>query len=215
MSPPPAHPKIFHITHVENLASIIADGEIYSDADMGANGKACTNIGMTEIKRRRLGRLVNCCPGTSVGDFVPFLFCPRSVMLFLLYRGNHPELPYRGGQTPIVHLVADMESVVTWSERERRAWAFSLGNASTGYAVFYNDLNDLDRLNWDAIEANNWKDATIKEGKQAEFLVEKSISWGLIEEIGTINQATADRVSGILENAQHKPAVAVRRAWYY
>jgi hypothetical protein len=58
---------------------------------------------MSTIKERRLRLAIECRPGLRVGDCVPFYFCPRSVMLFLLDRGNHPDLTYRGGQGPILH----------------------------------------------------------------------------------------------------------------
>ncbi len=116
MSAPPFNPKIYHITHADNLPSIIATGSIGSDAQRIRQGLANTNIGMTEIKRRRLALAVSCCSGTTVGEYVPFYFCPRSIMLFLIHRGNHPDLPYRGGQRPIVHLEADLNRVVQWAE---------------------------------------------------------------------------------------------------
>jgi len=50
---------------------------------------------------------VKCHPGTKVGQYVPFYFCPRSIMLYILHRGNHPDLDYREGQGPILHLQAD------------------------------------------------------------------------------------------------------------
>jgi hypothetical protein len=55
---------------------------------------------MTAIKRRRLGLPLPCHAGDRVADYVPFYFCPRSVMLYLIHRGNHPELTYQGGQSP-------------------------------------------------------------------------------------------------------------------
>jgi hypothetical protein len=40
---------------------------------------------MSSIKRRRIEQLaVSCHPGTRVGDYVPFYFCPRSIMLFVI-----------------------------------------------------------------------------------------------------------------------------------
>jgi hypothetical protein len=36
-------------------------------------------VGMSEIKRRRLEALdVDCHPGSKVGEYVPFYFCPRN-----------------------------------------------------------------------------------------------------------------------------------------
>ena len=98
--PPPAQPKIYHIAHVDRLPSILADGELWCDRRILARAGAGTVIGMGSIKHRRLTLPVHPHPGTHVGDYVPFYFCPRSVMLFVIYRANHPELDYRGGQHP-------------------------------------------------------------------------------------------------------------------
>ncbi len=69
-----------------------------------------------------------------VGACVPFYFCPRSVMLYVIWRRNHPQLTYLGGQEPIVHLEANLLEVVDWADRERHRWAFTLSNASSLYA---------------------------------------------------------------------------------
>lgn len=93
MTTPPARPKLYHITHVDNLRVIAADGELLSDAAMIARGGPVQAIGMSGIKRRRIEELeVACHPGTKVGDYVPFYFCPRSVMLYVIHCANHPEL---------------------------------------------------------------------------------------------------------------------------
>jgi hypothetical protein len=70
----PAQPKIYHIVHVDNLASIIADGCLWSDAVM-VQRQGGTVIGMNSIKQRRLRLPVTCHAGFTVGQFVPFYFC--------------------------------------------------------------------------------------------------------------------------------------------
>jgi hypothetical protein len=86
--PQPPHPKIYHIVHVGCLPSIIADGRLDCDAVMVQRENTGTRIGMNDIKERRLRLPIDCRPGLYVGDCVPFYLCPRSVMLFLLHRGN-------------------------------------------------------------------------------------------------------------------------------
>src|SRR5690606_4683162 len=113
---PPDRPKVYHITHVNNLAGIEADGKLVSDTEMIARGNPQANIGMSRIKARRLTLPVTCHPGDYVGGYVPFNFCPRSVMLYVIYRGNHPDLTYRGGQGPILHLEADLEETLAWAD---------------------------------------------------------------------------------------------------
>lgn len=104
--PVPTQPKIYHIVHVDRLASIIADGFLWSDAEMVLRQGTGTTIGMSNIKDRRLNELsLSCRPGLRVGECTPFYFCSRSVMLYLIYRRNE-ELTYKGGQEPIVHLEA-------------------------------------------------------------------------------------------------------------
>jgi hypothetical protein len=88
MPEPPAQPKIYHIVHVDRLASIVADGCLWSDAEVVKRGHPGTTIGMGGIKTRRLGLPVDCHPGDHVGDFVPFYFCPRSIMLYVIYCAN-------------------------------------------------------------------------------------------------------------------------------
>lgn len=121
----PGQPKIYHIVHIDNLASIIADGCLWPDAIM-AQRQGITLIGMSTIKQRRLHLPISCHPGTNVGYYVPFYFCVRSIMLYVIHRGNHPDLTYRGGQEPIIHLEADLYRTGRWANETGRRWAFSL-----------------------------------------------------------------------------------------
>jgi hypothetical protein len=215
MPQPPVRPKIYHIVHVDRLASILTDGQLWCDAVI-ANSKAPgTVIGMTQIKARRLKLPVKCHQGDCVGDYVPFYFCPRSIMLYVIHRANHPELAYRGGQGPIVHLEADLHSVVTWAEADGRRWAFTLSNAGAYYTEFRSQLGELAEVNWTAVAATDFRLAEIKEGKQAEFLVQHSFPWKLVERIGVSSSGIAQQVANTLGAAAHRPAVQVLRDWYY
>jgi len=215
VSAPPKNPKIYHITHLENLSRIV-DGVLWSDAERIRRGLVCRVVGMNEIKRRRLEELeVGCYPGTRVGQYVPFYFCFRSIMLYLLHQKNHPELTYRGGQGPIVHLEADLHTAAEWLSAAVRRWSFSNGNAGTRYTPFFRDINQLDVLNWEAIAATDWRDPFVKERKQTEFLVEESFPWGLVERIGVIDRQTAQSVAGTVEGARYRPRIVVARDWYY
>ena len=97
MPQPPARAKVYHIVHLDRLASVIADGCLWRDAVMVGRAGDGTKIGMGSIKARRLSLPVDCHPGDKGGDYVPFYFCPRSIMLYVIHCANHPELVYRGG----------------------------------------------------------------------------------------------------------------------
>src|SRR5215207_2666040 len=113
MAKVPDAPKIYHITHMRNLPLIVGAGRLWSDAKRIEKGLQCDVVGMSKIKQRRLSEIeVGCHAGTHVGDYVPFYLCPRSIMLYILHKGNHPDLDYAEGQKPIVHLQADLRQVV-------------------------------------------------------------------------------------------------------
>jgi ssDNA thymidine ADP-ribosyltransferase, DarT len=218
--PPPAAPKIYHIVHVDRLPSIIADGVLWCDAEIVRRAPPGTTIGMNKIKQRRLTELhLSSHPGLLVGGCVPFYFCPRSVMLFLIHKANDDDLTYRGGQGPIVHLEADLNDSVAWADLNRRRWAFTLSNSGSYYFEDRCDLAQLDKINWSAVQTNTWGgngvSRSVKEGKQAEFLVEQSFPWVLVTRIGVRSQHVYRQVIAALEAAAHRPHVQIAPDWYY
>jgi ssDNA thymidine ADP-ribosyltransferase, DarT len=214
MPNPPAKPKVYHITHVDNLPRILADGCLLSDSAMNARGGPQTIIGMSTIKARRLSLPVTCHNGDCVGEYVPFYFCPRSVMLYIIYKGNHPEIKYRDGQGPIVHLEADLSEAIDWANRNSRRWAFTLSNAGAIYTEFRSTLDQLQEINWDSVAASDWRASEVKESKQAEFLVHESFPWKLIERVGVVSASLRAQVRDILGTAG-QPVVEIRPDWYY
>ena len=216
MAEMPKNPKIYHITHIDNLDSILRDEVLWSDAKRSELGLECEIVGMSEIKRRRLEELeVKCHSGTMVGEYAPFYFCPRSIMLYILYMGNHSGIDYREGQEPIIHLQADLKVAVEWANDNSIRWAFSDINAGSFPAQFYNNLALLNKVvKWPAIEAVSWREAAIREYKQAEFLIYESFPWELVEKIGVCNRRIENQVTEKLGN-RVSPAVSIERDWYY
>lgn len=219
MTKPPEKVWIYHIVHKDRLESIMDDGFLWSDAETRARASAGTTVGMMGIKNRRLETSLGSHPGLAVGSCVPFYFCPRSIMLFLLHKGNHPEVTYRGGQEPIVHLVAEMPATVTWADENDLRWAFTLSNAGSSYFEDRADLNCLDEIDWEAVKATKWSgngvSRQVKEGKQAEFLVERCFPWGLVQGLGVRSEAVGRDVARMMAGRAHRPTVKALPAWYY
>lgn len=210
---PPAKPKIYHIVHVDRLPSIIADGALLSDAALQENPRPGTTIGMSEIKQRRLESQLSSRPGLCVGECVPFYFCPRSVMLFLIHKRNRPGLEYLGGQDHIVHLEADLHEAVAWAEKHGQRWAFTLSNAGAYYFKDRCDLSQLGEIDWNAVQARQWQGQS--EGKQAEFLMERSFPWSLVRRIGVLDPGVYNMTQTALRATEHLPEVSVEPRWYY
>lgn len=213
---PPEAPKIYHITHLDNLPSLAEHGCLWSDARMLQQDIGKTIIGLSDIKRRRMEELeVHCHPGTKVGEYVPFYFCPRSIMLYILYRGNAPGLTYTGGQRPIVHLEADLYETVQWAEQEGRRWAFSTSNAGARYVDFFSSLPNLNKIDWEAVQSNDFSTSMVKEGKQAEFLLYELFPFHLFRIVGVIDADHAALAAQSLAQVADKPAIQIKREWYF
>ena len=210
----PANPKIYHIVHLDRLPSILAEGGLVSDSEVIRRVLGGTTIGMSSIKQRRLQELqLTSRPGLYVGACVPFYFCPRSVMLYLIYQGNHQDLAYRKGQQPILHLEADLLQTVAWANQQRLRWAFTLSNAGSRYFEDRADIEKLSEIDWGAVHATDWKNC--KEKKQAEFLIEQRFPWELILRIGVKNALMHQRVTDFVKGLSHRPRIEIQAGWYY
>lgn len=210
----PANPKIYHILHVDRLPSIIADGYLWCDAEIVRCSPAGTTIGMNTIKQRRLNELkLNTHTNLYVGQCVPFYFCPRSVMLYVIHQANHPELAYKDGQGPIIHLEADLNETVHWANQNGKRWAFTLSNAGSRFFEDYANLNQLDKIDWVAVQTIQWLQC--KEGKQAEFLLEHSFPWQLVERVGVHSKIIYQKVASVLATTKNRPRVEIKQNWYY
>lgn len=199
--------KISHITHISNLQSILEQGCLWSDAKRIELGLVNQNIGYSHIKQRRLMRPVSVAAGGTIGQYVPFNFCPRSVMLFVIHKGHDD---FKGGQDEIVHLVSDVETV----RLSNQHCFFTDIHADLDYAEQIDDFERINELDLQRIiQEQYWQD--FKEEKQAEFLAFESVKWHTINQIGVKTPAMADRVREILKTHDHQPKIEVQPKWYY
>lgn len=199
--------KVSHITHIDNLGSILAQSCLWSDTKRIELGLVNQNIGYSHIKQRRLLRPVNVAAGGTIGQYVPFNFCPRSVMLYVIHKG-HPD--FQDGQDRVLHLISDIDTI-----RLTNAHCFFTDiHADLAYAEQIDDFGRIDELDIQRIiNEKYWQD--FKEEKQAEFLAFESVQWSTIRQIGVKTRAIADEVNVLLQTAQHKPEIVIRPQWYY
>ena len=209
----PSSIKIFHILHIDRLNSILSQGFIFSDSYIRNSVIGGTTIGMSKIKETRLSKKLLKYPDLAVGDCTPFYFCPRSVMLYMIYKGNHLEFSYRGGQNPIIHIVADFHRTIKWAKEKNKRWVFTPTNAAASYAEDFNDVAMLGEIDWDVVNSDNWKEN--RGQKQAEFLIEHSFPIGLIEKIGVYSEKYARQVTELLSHYNLIIDVTIEPNWYY
>lgn len=134
-------------------------------------------------------------------------------MLLAIHNG-HVE-GYTAGQESIIYLVSTAQAV----DQVGKKFAFTDGHAIMTISEFFHDLQYLDKIDWAIMKERYWanteEDGDRKRRRQAEFLVHSSCPWNLISDIAVIYSQTEQRVLDLLEEADHKPRVKVRRNWYY
>jgi hypothetical protein len=205
--------KLYHITHIRNLESIIRHGGILSDNGMNTEDVKHVEIAHKNIKERRARKPVPIKPGGTLADYVPFYFAPRSPMLYAIHTGFVEG--YVGGQEAVLHLVTTVETVLA----RKLSFVFTDGHAEMAFSDFFNDIDKLTEIDWDIMKAEYWNDTAQdndrKRRRQAEFLVYEFFPWNLVEEIGVINDKMAEKVDEILSSLKKEPKVTVRKKWYY
>jgi hypothetical protein len=197
--------KIFHITHLDNLPGIAEAGGLWSDASARGRGLNPTNIAHRHIKLRRRARLVTAGAGGTLDQYVPFNFCPRSVMLFAIHCGHSD---FGDGQGQVVHLVSTIERATQLGRR----WAFSDRHAELAHAQHFADLQHLEQVDWAAMPKRHWVD--VKEARQAEFLVRDFFELAAIVEVVARDEAVATQARQALAVAANPPPVVVQPLWY-
>jgi len=211
----PIPTPIFRLIHIENLQICLRRGALHAPNCMPQNGFVIRTIHNVEIQQVRRDTTIPCGPGGVIHDYVSFYLRPRSPMLFRLHTGWNTE--YDEGQEPLIYLVSTAQLI----KESGSAFVFSDGHGIALYTNWYDNLNELDKLDWETIYASTWKDTVNdmdrQRRKQAEFLVHHSCDWELIKKIAVINSKMRARVSEIIANfpTAMRPLVVIKPEWYY
>lgn len=206
---------IYHITHIDNLPSIVNNGGLWCDNECLRHRTAQVNIAYQDLKARHRETLVPVAADRVLGDYVPFYFTTRSPMLYTINRGNVPGV--RVNQREIIYLVSTVEQVT----QEDCEWCFTDGHAVEAISRFYTEQTELHHVDWPTINSKYWNDTLQepdrKRKKQAEFLVHQFFALSWILEIGVVNTLAARRVHEILGEFVPRPTlnVVVHADWYY
>lgn len=203
---------IYHITHIDNLPGILAQGGLWCDRRRLSMHLATVDIAHDDLKMRRLSTTVPVAGKGCLGDYVPFYLANRSPMLYSIHTGH--VAGYRGGQSNVIYLCSSAERVA----QSTTNWCFTDGHAVEAVTGFYDRLDDLGKLDWDVIQSWSWRnrdaDFDRKRRKQAEFLVHDFFPWSLVEQVAVIDRGMAEQVGSRLAGVG-QPPVVIERSWYY
>lgn len=215
MSSPPNPTPILRFIHLDNLDLCLRRGGLHAPYHTPKDGLTYRTIHNVDIQAKRRIERVPCGPRGTIHDYVSFYFGYLSPMMLQLKTGQVSG--YAEGQEPLIYLVTTAQAVQAAGVR----FAFSDGHGIAAFTNWYDDLADLDKVDWNMVYQRYWSDNVNdmdrQRRKQAEFLVHKSCDWSLIHEIAVIDEATKARVEAVLAGVA-KPLrrpVVVRRDWYY
>ncbi len=162
---------ITHLTSVENLESIANTGRLYCPRTLKARRIGYRDISNAEIQRTRACFPVSCGPCGTLHDYVPFFFNPLSPMLYKKVMDWYGPIDHRS----LAHVFTDAQAIVA----SGKAFVFTTGHATMVQSDYYQDLADLQHIDWDVIAGRWWyntaEDPNRQCRREAEFLVHDSL----------------------------------------
>lgn len=202
----------YRITHIRNLPLILERGIVNKHHP---NASATyIDIGNPEIIDVRSTSRVKIEEYGHIGDYVPFYFTPKSIMLYNIVTGYwHPLVPKRNRNEIIVIrcLIEDLSTLPRWF--------FTDGQGNDMASDHYNDLTDLDKIDWHSIQESDFSKADGDYDRprryQAEFLVHQEVPLEQIESLNVYDQASADYVNGILKTNNINLAVNIQPQYFF
>jgi hypothetical protein len=194
-----AHGKFcYRIYHIQNLPHVVQAG-LCTKHHPDAN-PLFVSIGNTEIIDTRDSTAVRIPEFGNIGDYVPFYFTPRSIMLFNIITGYRAPLVPKLPKSDIIIIQAEVEKL---SHTGR--FFFTDGQANVlGLSHHYSDLADLDKIDWESIQRSDFTkngDPDRPRRYQAEFLVHHHVPLAALESIIVYDASTAAKVTEMLNKA--------------
>jgi len=169
---------IYHMTHIDNLQNILQYGLLSHN-----NNVAITRIDNEEVNSRR--NFDDPIYNKNIHNYVPFYFNPKNPMLYVK----------RNIQENLVILAFNRKLI--YSDYA----IFTDGNVSVNGTQFFNDINNLDQLNWECLNAETWYD--FEDGKRtrmSELLILDKVSIDNLQKIYCNSEKTKQNVEKLLDN---------------
>jgi hypothetical protein len=193
----PEDVRLWHLTHVRNLPSIIASGALFPFS--GADAAPTVDIARADIRQQRSLTPVPAFGDRRITDFVPFYLGPRPPMLLTIAqnarlrpaRDTDRRPGYPGGQDSLVYLITTL-GAVTESGLD---WCLYDGHATDPFTRCLTGPAATSGIDWRVLAApdvaNSLADGDRKRRRSAEALVGPRLPASLILEIVARTDETA------------------------
>jgi hypothetical protein len=207
----PEKALIFRITHVSNVAWILANGLHCSNSTH--SDPNYVSIGNSEIITRRAARIVPVAPAGTLSDYVPFYFTPYSPMLYNIKTGRVGVM--QRPMSEIAILVSSLPEI----QRQAIPFVFTDRHAVLEAAEFFNHLDRLDRIDWTRLQARDFRRDPDDPGKferyQAEALIHRHVPITAILGIICYRNEEQTKIETICGTLNLRPKVLCKPDWYF
>ena len=201
---------IFRIVHRDNLPWILTHGLWAGNATEQSD--TWIHIGLAELINKRAYHPVPLAPFGVLNDYVPFYFTPFSPMLSNIHSGRGVQ---QRGNDEILILVSSLHRI---AELEL-AFLFTDSHAYYQWANFYDDLGELNRIDWPILQRRDFKrdpdDPAKFERYQAEALVHQHCPVEALVGVVCYNEEIKTQVEQTMAQLGVARPVHVRSGWYF
>ncbi|MBL7818659.1 MAG: DUF4433 domain-containing protein [Saprospiraceae bacterium] len=205
--------NLYRIVHRDNVAYILEKGMFcyghpFFDPDN-------IFIGDSKLTQQRHDFDIPLSDGGYLGDYVPFYLGFRSPMLYNIHTG-HRGIEQRP-QSDIIYIVCKLHCLI---EKDYKV-IFTDGHAKNKVTRFYTDIQDLNRLDWESINAQYWQNTDTNPDrmrrKQAECLVKSQVPPQCIAALVVYDEATKNEMEKLVQKSGHKIGVHInpKSQFYY
>ncbi len=202
---------IFRLTHYANLEFTLSKGMCCKNSpDTDPN---YINIGHRNLIDKRGSRRVPLSPFGVLNDYIPFYFAPRSPMLYSIHKGNIDG--FTGNQSDIIYLVSSIEKI----QEINIPFVFTDGHAYENITKFFNELNDLDKIDWQIMGETYWRntpdDNDRMRRRMSEFLTYQFVPSSCILAIVVQHETIKKAVDSIQAKVGTAIQTLIKPNWYY
>jgi hypothetical protein len=207
----PEKALIFRIVHRDNVPWILEHGMYCRNArTQDPNYRTIGNPDLIDKRRRRA---VPIPPGGTLSDYIPFYFTPFTPMLLNIKTG------YGGVKKLLNEDVVIFVSSLPALSQKGVPFLFTDCHAYLVNANFYDDLEDLGRLDWRILQNRDFKRDPDDPGKmeryQAEALVHNHIPVESFIGLACYTDRVYGQVEELVNNHGLELQVVKRTGWYF
>jgi hypothetical protein len=206
----PEKALIWRIVHRDNLPWILDNGLHCGNSDV--RSPHWVNIGNQELIDKRSQRTVPLSPEGTLSDYVPFYFTPFSPMMYNIYTGR--SVPQMRNHEIII-LVSTLHRV----KELGHLFLFTDRHAYSPTAVYYDNLRNLENINWPILQARNFQknpdDPLPVEQYQAEALIYQYLPVNALIGVICYTDGIKSSIQNELQASGVNLEVYTKQEWYF